>query len=55
MALEVKLELEKASRGERVDRYYAQEGNWFFQIHVPKGERPDTANVHFEFAEQKED
>lgn len=48
----IKLELERAGRGERMDRYYAQEGEWFFQVHVPKGSKPTVADVHFEFADE---
>lgn len=49
--LQIKLELEKASRGERVDRYYAQEDDWFFEVRVPRGERPEDVDVHFKFSD----
>lgn len=49
MALSIKLQLEPAARGEHCDRYYAQEDEWFIEIRVPKGERPTSADVHFEF------
>jgi len=51
MALQINLELEPASRGEHWDRYYAQEGEWFIEIRVPKGEKPTSTDIHFEFAE----
>jgi hypothetical protein len=53
MALHIKLALEKASRGERLDRYYAQEGDWFFEVHAPCGERPTAVDVHFEFEDEE--
>lgn len=45
----VDLELEPAARGEQVDRYYAQVDDWFFEVHVPKGEQPEAVNVRFRF------
>ena len=53
MALQIELALEKASQGERLDRYYAQEGDWFYEIHVPRGERPTFVDVHFEFTDDE--
>jgi len=53
MALQIKLELEPAARGEHWDYYYAQEGDWYIEIHVPKGERPINADIHFEFAKEE--
>jgi hypothetical protein len=48
--LTVNLRLEKAARGEYMDQYYAQEGDWFFQVHVPKHSRPPALlDVHFAF------
>lgn len=55
MTLKIKLALEEAARGERLDRYYAQEGDWFFEVYVPSGEQPITADIHFEFADEPEE
>jgi len=55
MALKVNLALEPAARGEYMDRFYAQEGDWHFEVQVPKGERPTTVDVHFEFDEKEND
>jgi hypothetical protein len=52
-SLNIKLELEPAARGEYSDCYYAQEGEWFVEIRVPKGERPDAVNIHFEFGDSE--
>ncbi len=54
MSLQINLALEPASRGEHWDRYYAQEGEWFIEIRVPKGERPTSADVHFEFEDEEQ-
>ena len=54
MALKIQLEVERAARGEHWDRYYAQEGEWFFEIRMPKDEKITTLDVHFEFDGDKE-
>lgn len=45
----IDLELEPAGRGEYVDRYYAQVDDWFFEVRVPKGERPKDLDVRLRF------
>lgn len=54
MALKINLALEPATHGEHFDRYYAQEGDWFIEIRVPKGERPTSADVYFEFSGEQQ-
>lgn len=54
MALKIKLRLEEGYEHPRLDRYSAREGDWDFEVYVPRGERPTTADVHFEFEDEEE-
>lgn len=54
MALKIKLRLEEGYEHPRLDRYSAREGDWDFEVYVPRDERPTTADVHFEFEDEEE-
>ena len=50
MALKVEMKLYE---GKELDRYHGQDGQWHFEVYVPHGEYPITADVHFEFEDEE--
>lgn len=57
MAPRINLILQPDNRAEhpRQDLYRGREGDWVIEVYTPTGERPMSADVHFEFFEFDEE